>query len=274
MKLPKWALETYPGEEKDASKWLEEVAKGHVFKKIWGAAMTSGDRYIIRRAEANIKLWVLQRTKDLSSTWDRAFLHQLDGAEQTGWYHDLDGELDSLEELLAAIANAQEEGTGEYSDRKYLVETVVPILEQAGAKMEEVWGLATATSKARAAVAPIRHVLDREPNKEKISPKAKKQVLDIVKDVTNTKMTVKEFRQLSKAIQGKATDTPDPIPAMRFLMGKDQEVIMIRVPTRAHSRAIELALKNKIISVFDVRDPFGLLKEIQEMVKKGEITRS
>lgn len=272
LPIPPWALKKFPGEERDATEWLMTVAKEHVFGDVYAKALASNDKYVIRRMEANIKLWVLQRSKDLSSTWERAFLHQLEEAEKTGWYHELNGELDSITELLATIADAQEEGTSAYSDYAFLVETVVPLLKQAGAKLADVWGLTAATSKARAAVPAIRHVLNDEPNNEKISKKAQDQVLDIVKNVTDTKVTVDEFKQQAKEVRGQATKTPDPIPAVRYHLGKEKEIIFIEVPSRAHSRAIEMALEKTIVSGFHDSDPFGLLKTIQEMIENGKLT--
>lgn len=262
---PKWARENYEGVEEEFTAWLRQVARETVFDEL--VEKTEQDVSASAQASAMIEHWVMARTKELTQTTERAFVYQLFEADRKGWYHHLPGELDTIEELLATMFDAIEEETGKYYDYKFIVETLMPILRQAGAKPEDVWGLRYAISKARTAVPLLRELLSSIPENESPSPETGAKILEIARKISDPNITYRPFKEEVAKERGKAVQALDPIPVEKYFMPGGEQWLLIKAPSDSYARAVELGIRG-ITERIDVLDAFALIKQLARLVRK------
>jgi len=264
-KYPKWVGENYQGCEKEFTDWMRQVARETIFKEL--IHQTKSDAGATSQTEAIIEHWIMGRTKELTQTTERAFVFQLYEADRKGWFRYLPGELDSIEELLATMVDELEEGTSKYYDFKFIIDTIMPILRKAGAKPEDVWGLSTSISKARAAVPVIRGLLKDIPEDGQPSKKTTDAILGIAQKISNPAITFRPFREEMGKMRGRTKSTLVPIQGEKFHMPNNEQWILIKAPSETYVRAIETGLKG-VIPQFDVKDAFGLITQLTDLVKK------
>ena len=273
-KIPKWATDDYKGSEEDFTTWLREVARETRFKDM--LKMVGNDRKAIPRAEAEIEFWITSRTKKAKSTIERAFIYQLYQANSSGWYHNLPGEVDSIEEYLALHFDEMEDQTSEFYDYRFIIEHMMPILKQAGAKPEEIWGLSIATSKARASVPPVRQLLKENGDKDGNVPQhIAQEVLRIAKKVSDPGLSVNAFKQDMDEVRGRTivVEKLAPIPISRYMMPGGEQWILIKAPNEVYFRTVQLGVKG-ITASMNTLDPYSLVIECADMLRKGIITES
>jgi hypothetical protein len=265
VEYPKWAREDYEGVEEDFTEWLRQVARDTIFNEL--IEKTKGDEGALAQTNAMIEHWVMSRTKDLTQTTERAFVYQLFEADRTGWFHYLPGELDTIEELLASMLDDLEDESSKYYDYKFIVETLMPMLRQAGAKPEDVWGLTTSVSKARAAVPLLRELLHEIPENEQPPPETQEKILDVARKISDPSVTVRPFRDDIAQERGKKVQALQPIPIEKFFMPGGEQWYLIKAPSEAYARTIELGVRG-ITRQVDVKDAFALILQVAGLVRK------
>jgi len=267
-KVPRWAREDYQGSEQDFTEWLREVAEKTRFKDT--IAMAKGSQPALARAKAELEFWVSTRTRKTKDVADRAFILQLYEANQNGWYHHLPGELDTLDEYLSMFFDEMTEGTTIWYDYRFLIQTVMPVLKQAGAKPEDIIGISHATSKARAAVPAMKHIMNAYAGDDGIvPPQAAQEVLEIAREISNPEVTVSKFKDDMKARRGiTPAKSLDPIPVKKYHMPKGETWLLFKAPNPAYVRAVEIALKGVTGDRVDVSDPKSFVYEAAGLLKK------
>lgn len=254
---PRWALEDYAGAEEDFSNWLADQFLYHEFPQA-----DQLDRIGLTRAQANARYRALQRTLSMKGLIDRAEVWQLVNANQTGWFRLLANEFDSVEELLANLMDGVKENSSEFYDLRYLAETLVPSLYQLGAKPEDVLGLAINLSKARAAIPHFRRILDQLEG-----PALEEEVRKTMAAIVDPELNVREFRRQLAERNGQVIAAPEPLIGERYIL-PEGDWLLIRVPSPAHLRAIQMALKG-VVRDFDVRDAYQLIREVRKLLSPG-----
>jgi hypothetical protein len=268
-KIPRWATEDYQGSERDFTAWLREVAEKTRFQDT--IALAKGSKPALARAKAELEFWVSTRTRKAKDVADRAFILQLYEMNQNGWYHHLPGELDTLEEYLSLFFDEMTEGTTVWYDYKFLIETALPILKQVGATPEDIIGLSHATSKARAAVPAMRHIVKAYADDDGIvAPEAAEQVLGIARQVSDPDISVASFRTDMQQVTGKIIGTKAlvPIPVQKFIMPGGETWLLFKAPSNAYVRAAEIGLKGVSGDRVDVRDPKSFVVEAAALLRK------
>jgi hypothetical protein len=264
MTYPKWVSESYKGAEEDFTDWIRTVAKETMFAEV--LRLAKNDPGAEAQADAMVEHWVMSRTKELTKTTERAFVFQLFEADRKGWYHHLPGELDTIEELLGTMIDEMEESSSKYFDYKFIIDTVMPILRQVGAKPEDVWGLTTSVSKARAAVPVFRELLRTIPDDGPPSQETTEAILNIAQQISDPSVSFRPFKEEMKKQRGISTNVLSPIPVEKFFMPGDEQWFLIKAPA-SHTRMVEIGLKG-IASQIDVRDAWSLILTLAELIKK------
>jgi hypothetical protein len=284
MNVPRWAIEEYPGSEKDFSIWLEQqflnskliTSYNKAFDEKTGEIL---DEELYQRVRAQAKFETLQRTLQFRSTVERSQLWQLYEANKSGWFRLLPPEFDTIEELLASMVEGLEEGTSEYSDISFLVKHVIPMLAKSGMSVEDVLGIAINTSKARAAVPLLRQIVrENIPNEIEEMPEKEREIVEIktvsllkevVEKVIDSTVPVREFKQELRELRGKQTETPKPIVANKYLLN-NQIVYLIPADTNGQSRAVEISLRS-IVCEFQNKFVDDLLHDIQDVMNNKRL---
>lgn len=276
MDAPKWALEEYPGAEKDFSDWLERMYLENYYGDQLGEAidMQTGeviDNNILMRIRSMAKFQTLQRTLQLRGTIERAQVWQLYNANQMGWFRLLPPEFDTVEELVASMVDDTEEGTSEYSDLIFLAKQILPLLKKAGATPEQLAGLTVNMSKARAAVPFLRQIIrDNSEKNDGILPEkeevVKKTMLQVAEEIISPDISVREFRRSVQEQRGRVFDAVPNAKGRQYILN-GQEVFLIQCESRDQARMIEIAIR-KIVDL-QISDVATLLKDTT-MIVKGE----
>lgn len=279
MNVPRWAIEEYPGAEKDFSSWLEDQFLNSKFKAEYSKALDRKtgeilDQELLERIRAQAKFETLQRTLQFKSIVERSQLWQLYQANSQGWFRLLPPEFDTIEELLSSMIEGVEEGTSEYYDMSFLVKHVIPMLAKSGMTVEDVLGIAINTSKARAAVPLLRQIvrenipeeIDKLPEKERAQLEIQtvtlmKQVVDRVIDST---VPVREFKKELRELRGIQFEVPEQIVAKKYLLN-NRLVYIIPTDTNGQHRAVEIALRS-IVKEFSEGFVDDLVKDIRNVL--------
>ena len=156
--LPRWAAEDYKGDEQDFTNWLVDIIKLTLFGEEKLKELEN-DVEAMARIDAEAKHHAMSRTRAIKSKAERAFLYQVYHANETGWFRYLHAEMDTIEELLASIVDATEEGTAEAYDMAFLAKTAIPLLKSAGIDPDDVVGIPFMTAKAARIVPALRDIM-------------------------------------------------------------------------------------------------------------------
>jgi len=271
--IPKWALDDYPGAEQDFSLWLEQqfLTAYHstaMAQAINGETGEILDDQIYQRTKAVAKFQAMNRTLSLKGTIERAQVWQLYQANETGWFRLLPPEFDTIEELMANMVEAVEEGTSEYYDLSFLVKEILPMIRSAGIPVEIVMGMTMKISKARAAV-PVFRELIRNSSAGDVPDPVKEQelkdaVISIVEKISSN-LPVREFRAEMQVIRGKVIEAPDPCEMRRYVLVGGRNAFIIQTIDHVQLRAIEIALRGLTNDPM-VGDVKNLLEDVQLLI--------
>ena len=267
---PLWATETdAPGSEIELANWYLEIARNKIFAKIISSVISSNDASGLRRLNAEIKSWVIERVKTGKEQHERSLFFLLDDANRTGWYQDLN-EMDSIEELLASKLEGLDDGS-EYSDYAYMLKTSVPIIRQAaenkGTPPENLTGLITSASKSRVFVPLCRDLIPT--NGAALSDVNESTLLKYAEMVTDPTISVMTFREEVSKARGKFRGAPEPASVDKYDISGETWVL-IRTTNDVQRRAIEMAIK-RVTQEPNQRDPISLAKELGDKLFKTDM---
>jgi hypothetical protein len=259
-KFPRWAVSNYKGNVEDFYNWLREAAKEVFSEKLDKVA---DDEAALATVNAEVEHLVMTRTKDLNGLTERAFMFEMNKAQREAWYHNLPGEFDTVEDLLASMIDEETEGTTRWKNLTYAAEKIMPLAIQYGMEVQDTWQIPMNVSKIAEAVPGIRHVLEHSPEDE-----VKGQVISIIKKIVDPAISVRVLRDEIQEVRGKQTKTIAPMTVTHHHMAGGEEWYIVRAPTRAHARAAEIAVRS-LTTEIDTRDPLDLAAELTGFLKKS-----
>ena len=286
--LPRWALEDYKGDEQDFTNWLVDVIKVVLFGEEKLKELEN-DVEAMARLDAEAKHHAMSRTRAIKSKAERAFLYQVYKANETGWFRYLGAEMDTIEELLASIVDATEEGTAEAYNMAFLAKTAIPLLKSVGIEPEDVIGIPFMTSKAVAIVPALRDIMRcdkcgarsehdgticRNGHQLSLDEEHKEAALELTRMVADEKTTVRDLRTKTAELRGRITKTIPPIDDADLYMLEGKDMLVIHSPSPEHTRAAEIALSGVVTNGFKPRDvrafTIELVKKISGLELKPE----
>ena len=283
--LPRWAAEDYKGDEQDFTNWLVDVIKLTLFgeeklKKL------ENDVEAMARLDAEAKHHAMSRTRAIKSKAERAFLYQVYKANETGWFRHLGAEMDTIEELLASIVDATEEGTTEAYNMAFLAKTAIPLLKSVGIEPEDVVGIPFMTTKAALIVPALRDIMRCDTcgarayhdgtvchngHPLSLNKERKEAALELTRMVADENTSSNDIRAKTAEMRGRATGTLSPIDEADLYLLDGEDMLVIRSPGPEHTRAVEIALKNIITDGFKPRDVRAFAIEVVKKVSGLEL---
>jgi len=274
--LPKWCKEDYKGDEQDFAKWIETGVRNglkDVLPQVRGLEA-------IARVDALVNHIVASRAKACQGKADRAFLWLISEAHENGWHHLLDGEFDTIEELLATILDETTEGSTEAYDISFLTKTAVPLLKAAGAKPEDIFGIPLMTGKARAIVPALRDLMRcsecgarvghqgticKHGHELKLTEETKEAAIELARMVVDPKVGTQTIRNKAAELRGRIIKAPELIDSGDLYIMGEEEWVLIRCPSTEQRRAVELALGKMLKRGLIPRDLGVLATEIYQL---------
>ena len=274
--LPKWCKEDYKGDEQDFAKWIEAGIRNglkDILPQIHGLEA-------IARVDALINHIVASRVQAAKGKADRAFLWLINEAQENGWHHLLDGEFDTIEELLATILDETTKGTTEAYDIAFLTKTAVPLLKVAGAKAEDIFGIPLMTGKARAIVPALRDLmrcsecgartehqgtLCKHGHELKLSEEAASAAIELARMVVDPKTSTDDIRDKVAGLRGRVIQAPERIDSGDLYIMRDEEWVLIRCTSTEQRRAVENALGKILKRGLVPRDLGVLANDVYEL---------
>jgi hypothetical protein len=254
-KPPRFLVESYTGMEHDVEPWLYS----YYFWRFWDGKEDSLKDVAMRaRSSADSRFKVLNQTNALKGASEKSVIYQLYEAQRTGWYRFVN-EMEDVRELIEAMyeqAKAQDEDGGERYELEFILKTLLPTLESLGVPKELIVGIPTNISKARASVSTLRQMIQVN------GPDMKDNMLQVLKDIPNPDITVRQFRELNKERLGREK-APPPVPASVYLV-PGVEMIVIE-SDRTHTQAIEMATRG-MVTGYEVRDGAALLRDLAQRI--------
>src|SRR5512146_952394 len=170
--LPRWLVEQYPGMEKDIEAWYTS----YYFWKRWDGQEANLEEALVRaRASAEARYKSLTQTNALKGAADKSFMLQLYEAHKSGWFRNFE-EIEDVRELLDhMLADSMEHdpASGTRYETQFLLETMLPTMEQMNVPPELIIGIPQNISKARAAVPVLRRILNED------GPQAQERIMEV-----------------------------------------------------------------------------------------------
>jgi len=237
-KTPRWAIEKYPGAEKDFTEWLYSTIFWHMYDEVG----EDFDFEQLVRADAEAKQEELLRTIDINSIAERSLVHQWMIAHEEQWFRYLPAEYDTVEELWSGLldglveSNSDGKTTAMISDATFFAKTFIPYAKTKGVDAGKLLGLRETWSAARAAVPYLRSALSDSEITEKQREKKVTEILD-------TLATSGSVRKFKEAMVGKEFKDKGLVQLVgeQYVM-HDHTRIVIEAPTQAHVQVIEKKL--------------------------------
>lgn len=257
---PRWVTESYIGVEEDILNWLWSF----YFWSEWdGREANLNDTYSKSRANAEAKMKSMKHTGELKGAVGRSFYIQLYEAQKHGWYRMM--EIEDVNELLSYMldeATEKDPDGGARYEIKFLIDTLLPLIERAGVPKELALAIPQNITKARAAVSTVRRIIDQD------GPEMSERLATELRDIADPQVSVANYRKRSAERMGKShVDLPPPARAEIYLL-PGSEMIVIE-SDRIHTTAIERATKG-IVDGYDIRDGAVLIKMLSQRILRGD----
>jgi hypothetical protein len=242
---PRWVREDYPGMEVDMADWLYAAA----FYELFGDRLDLLDTDAAKaRALAEARFAALSRSYDLSDALERSIVWQMYAFHKNGWGM-LIGEYATLREVMALLADKIPEGDSRKGQAMFLVEQFLPAIERNGVPIEAVTGMPDNFNKAIEVVPRLRRALEAG-DIEEIT-----QIVEKVVDRNETKDSVREW------LRGRKKIPLEKVRLETYLRPGGTELTVLRLPTPAHKRALQMALR----SILDGEETHASIALVQEL---------
>jgi hypothetical protein len=249
---PRWALEEYPGAEKDFTTWLYGIIYANIVDGI-------PDKEAAVFLMAKVRARTLERTGELTDLMARSSAYQMWKASEEGWYHFLPGEYDSLREFMHSMSDEESVGGSTKSDLIFLADTLLPALQGAGIEPEMIMSIPEHFSKARAAVPYLREVLDNKEGDELVEA-----VKKILEGIADDSMGTHAYRDKLAKEAGKIQNIWGDV-----YIFPGYNMIVIRATDDRFTKYIERRTRGAI-EFRGPKDPIELLKEITDQLTGEE----
>lgn len=277
-KIPKWLAEDYQGDEQDFTNWLVDMFMSTLNEKQRKNLM---NKQVYERINAEANYWAMDRTKRIQDKAQRAFLFQTVQADKTGWYHFLGNnlEFDTIEELLASLTDAAEEGSSEAYDLAFITKTVVPLIEQSGGKPSDIWSLPFQVHKTRMIVPALRNILQcpvcgtrsfngttcRNGHPIEMTKEKKETAISLTALVNQNTVDAEIKEKVSEIVGRKKYIAPKSVDeGEKYMLPGGKEMIVILCDYPEQTRAIEIALRGVVSNGFSYKSLFAFGARIQE----------
>ena len=207
---------------------------------------------LYERGLANAKMMALRQSVDvLPATVDQAKLFLLSDAEETKWYRHF--EWDGIQDMLMTMFDDYKEGGSSYSDLKFFAEIIFPLARSAGVSRKEIIGATTQIKKMRAAVAPVRALLDWEKNGKVSKASTERAIRAILRGVANPKISIAKFEVRMARFRGKQIRRKEPLPGQIYILPRKTRIV-IDVETPEDLRFVEVGLRGRVdLSLTDLQ---------------------
>lgn len=137
------------------------------------------------RQVAIAKKAAVNAAKKLEKASHGAFVYGLQDANKTGWHHLLPEEYDTVTEMLRDMLTEaeQEDHESEIYDLSFLVNDLIPVLEEHQVDPKLVFALPMSIAKTRAAVPILRKSLEIQQEAEKSVESLSEKKINLVRDI-------------------------------------------------------------------------------------------
>jgi hypothetical protein len=244
--VPRWVVSDYEGAEREFSDW---IASALYWLRWDNKVLTEGEK---ARALAEAKDAAIRRSIALQGFMERATMWQLYKARHEQWIMLLGEEYDNFNEYLAALIEDNQDimrmHGGSFTDYKYLLTTLMPVLESHGVDIEKLMSMRGKWSKLRDVIPSIRQAVEANP------PDLADKLNGYIDMVADDDLSVRELRGKLKK------ERPDPI--VQKMIGTmyivpEGFVLAVDVPSQIQVTAVQGALSAlvdewKIGSAFDL----------------------
>jgi hypothetical protein len=246
---PRWAKENYTGMEQDLGDYLYAVA----FYELYGDKIDLLDsEYAKARALAEARLAALARSHDLGDAVERSIVWQMFEFQKYGWGMII-GEYPTLREVMALLADRIPEGDSRKGQAMFLVEQLLPAMENSGVPIQDVVGIPENFNKALEVVPRLRRAIEAEDVDEI------KEIIGKVVDKRETKDTVREW------LRGQKKIPLEKIKLETYVRPNGEELTVLRLPTPAHKRAVQMGLRS-MLDGEEIHASMALVKELTEEI--------
>jgi hypothetical protein len=219
-----------------------------------------------KRALDTAKWFAINRlTTQFHDIIDRSTFYMLTEAEQTGWYRSDWFGHDELQELLASIYEATEEGTSPWYDWRFIVEQLVPAAEKFGIPPGDLMSASCQIRKIRGMVPEARNLLERHANEAITDEDAEAGLRFMLNLAKDPKVSISQMRDKVNVWQGRSIERPDPIESKKFMVPGGNTWFIIETNSAIEERMIEQALRNR--ATFRLTDLGWMVERVRKMVK-------
>jgi hypothetical protein len=254
---PSWTREKYPEMEKDIAEYLYAVA----FYELWDGKLDALDTTgALARAQAEARFKALVHTFDLSSAFERTKLWQAYQFKKYQWGLLLPAELSSVQELMYAIRDDMDPKDTRRGQITFLADVVLPALEKNGIPIEKICCVPDNYSKAIEAAPRLRQLLERDKTQEAA------EIIARVVDEKETEGSIREW------LNGNDKAVLEKVPLETYLRPDGGELAVLRLPTAAHKRLVQMALKS-ILDGEQVHASIALAQELSEEIMSSRAGR-
>lgn len=237
-------LDDYPHVHMDLS---VRIVQGYYNRIVKDLGEDAEDVRLLQRALDHAKWFAINRlTTQFHDIIDRSTFYMLTEAEQTGWYRSDWFGHDDLQELLASIYDAAEEGSSSWYDWRFIVEQLVPACNRFGIPPGDLMSASCQIRKIRSMVKDARTILERHANKVITDEEAEaglKFMLDLAKD---PKISISKMREAVDRWQGRSIERPEPIEAHKFMIPGGNTWFVIETNSAIEETMVEQALRNRV----------------------------
>lgn len=270
---PEWM--TNPNLGNRAERIASDLVSSHFWERWGDKEHELADTYVLDRALAESHFEAVENASDFELAVQQAQVYLIYNISEKGWMKY--GEYADLVTLLQDKLRGYEERAenrgvddlpGSYYEYAGLIQTV-QYLEKLGVPKEKVLGIRHNISKARLAQSEMKKVQQADvPDKEKIE-----SFEEILEDVVNPQVTVREYRRKNKDRSIKQAKAHDAMQGSVYLV-QGMELAVIESPDSGSTKAIELSL-NGLVDGWNIRDGANLIRYLTEKVyTKGKFRRT
>lgn len=254
----KVVLEDYPGAERDFALGL---VQGYFFqyKRLLGEDSVRVD--LLEKALRYSKFNAVRRiTTEFHDLVDRTVTFLLDEAERTRWFSNDDFGHDSLEELLASIVDAQEEGTSSYYDWSFIASKVLPLARSMNIDLSTIMSASLQTRKLRSFVPAARVTLRQLEEGLIDEDQAKEAFTWGFGIVADSKISNSNAVEQFNVYRGKTVTILDPVITYKVFLPGGYEWLIVAAKSNSEVRAAEMALGKLVdIHLMDLGELASLL---------------
>lgn len=234
-------LYDYPGAERE---FALAIVQGYYSRFLEDLGKEATNHYYMEKALRHSKYLAVKRvTTELHDLVDRTGTFLLDEAARTRWFsHDDFAGWDTVEDLLASMADATEEGSSTYYDMSFIAEKLLPVARTMGIDPGNIINASLQTRKLRAMVPAARMTLNQLES-ELITPgEAREAISWMFEVVANPRISKSTAQEQFDVYRGKRVQQLEKIPSFKVHMPGGAVWFVVPTHSGPEMRTIEMAL--------------------------------